>query len=269
MAEEAVETELGAGAEAPEIWSAPPPLGPTRLIAAGFRNVRAHISSLAILALILAAATAAIRLSTRELGAPVSASSFDALKPAYFAYEGLVALATSVVTGLMIRAMLQEGRGRFALDRGLVIYVVLAMVASVISIALTGFVAASDPSEMAQAFGVFAFFAVLIALIYVFTKLLLWPMGYLLGDGTITARRSWALMKHTTWAYIGALILGFLPLLPLYFIVMLPSGFDSDGAALPLVLLEHAITAAWVTLCAGIAAAVWRARVLGEPLSPA
>lgn len=255
---------MAEAAEDPGIWEPNPPLYATRLLGAGVRLVQLHWKPLAVLAVVLTALTVAIRLAARVAGASASGIAFTT---GYVVYEALVAVATGIVSGLMLRVFLADGK-KLAPDRPLMAYTGLVAAAALVSVITVTIMTSSDPGEgMAEALKVPVGAALTLASIYVFTKLLLWPIGVLLGDATMTPRRSWSLMHKASWGYIFAMVLAFLALLPIYVILMLPMGGDADTAPVPFVVVEHLATSVWVAVSTAVAAAVYRARVLGVPLA--
>lgn len=247
----------------PDLWAEAPPLSAPKLLGAGVRLIRRKWRALAGLALALAAATVAVRLAARAVGAATAGAD---LTLESLAYEALVAAATGLVSGLMLRVLLAEGRARLAADRGLLGYAGLSAAAGLLSALVAGVVTGADPSAgLVEALRVPLGALTLLVLVFVFARLILWPIGVLMGEPALTPGRSWVLMGGAVWAYVLALVLAFLALLPIYVVLMVPMAGDADTAPVVFVVVEHLATAAWVAVCAGVAAALWRARVEGRP----
>jgi len=250
-------------AEAAENLVELPRLGARRLFRDAVRLMAERWRMLALMTVALTAATALLRFAADRFGIWDGEVGFSA---DYFNYELGLALVTATFTATILRVLIVDGPGRFAQGPGAGVYVLLAIVASLFP---TMWVAAVEGlGSRGGAWAPTAFFggaAGMLVIVYIFTKLMLWPLGRLMERSDITPRRSWTLMHRASWSYIVALALAFGPFLILYVGLWAAAGGAMSDAPPLLLILEHALTAAWTILACAISAAVYRARVGSGP----
>jgi len=252
-------------AEAAENLAELPRLGARRSFSDAVRLIAERWRLLFLIGVALAAATALLRLAADRFGVWDGEVGFGG---DYFNYELGVALVTAAFTALILRVLIVDGPGRFDQGLGAGVYVLLAILASLVP---TMWVAAVESlGSRGGAWAPAAFFggaAGMLVIVYIFTKLLLWPLGRLMERTDITPSRSWALMHRASWSYMVALTLAFGPFLVLYIGLWAAAGGAMSDAPPLLLVLEHAVTAAWTILACAITAAVYRARIGSAPAS--
>lgn len=247
------------------IWESQPPLGALQLAGAGLQAIWRHIAPMTLLALVATVLATGLAVGAREAGVSLSD---DDLSVGHWSYELLKALAAAVVSGLALRVLLPgPGAGRLRLDRGFAAYVGLVAAARFVAALLFGLLGGGQDPDGAGEVILFLLAGVVSVVLtfFVYARLLLWPIGRLMGEAVPPAR-SWALMRGATLGYLLAIVLTFVPTVIPYVIMSISLGLDMgvDTAALPTIVVDEAFTAVWTLIGVAIAAAVYRARVMGE-----
>ena len=170
-----------------------------------------------------------------------------------------LAVAGAVFGALTIRAVL--GRGGRGLDKGFWIFLGLNGTAALGAGVLTAFApspgveaAAAHPATMV---GPLALSIGFLAGIWIALRLMLWPVGALMGDAAMGPARSWRLMRGYLWRYVAAAAL--LGALPLLVAMVLSQEFYLHDQIVALVLGQPFLTFVAAT-DAAVAAELYRAR---------
>ena len=261
-----------------EIAIPPPPgLGAITLLAAGFREVAARWpQALALWALGVGAHLAPRLMRSAEH------VRFTGWTPADGAQMALIAVVSAVLAALALRLFLLRGSGWLQPDRGFWVCVGLLTAATLGDSAITvlglGHVAdfrgagisatraGLAAMELRQA-GVLAAQA-LVAWIYV--RLMLWPIGALMGEAAVTPARSWALMRGQVAGFVIAVIILSAPLF------LASTGFTIITiSVLHMRSAVHVLSWTWIASAVlspasglvqhAMAAVIWRAKAPGAP----
>jgi hypothetical protein len=213
---------------ASELWDdgRRPALGPFTLIGEGFRLIGAHIVPVAVIfVLMIVLAYSALWATTRYA---------IATTPGLTAAWAGVALAGGVVGGILSGALLKALLGRpLAVDRGWLAYVGIVTAVGVVTGAVAKALAPAPPEAGDTAAAMAALGPQLVLLVlflawaFVAVKLMLWPIGVLVGDRDVTPRKSWQLTHRAFWGYILGLIL--LDLIPWCVLAFLGVQAARDG----------------------------------------
>lgn len=174
-------------------------------------------------------------------------------------FRGALAVSGAVFGAFTIRAVL--GRGGWGLDNGFWIYLGLNGAAALSA----GLVTAFAPSPGAEAVtanpalmaGPLVLSVALVAGIWVALRLMLWPVGALMGDAAMGPARSWRLMGGYLWRYVAAAVL--LGALPLLVAMVLGQHFYLNNQIVALVLSQPFLTFV-AAADAAVAAELYRAR---------
>jgi hypothetical protein len=128
------------------------------------------------------------------------------------------ALLTSVPSGVATRAILGSKKPWWVLDRGLVAYVVLETLGSVLiqvpfsAQQILSLVGLRPTAGVEGALGLAQLVAALLMAWTVF-RLTLWPIGKVMDDRSMTLQVAWRRMRGAMWSYIGAsFVAGVLPM---------------------------------------------------------
>ncbi|HEY8616430.1 hypothetical protein [Phenylobacterium sp.] len=194
----------------------PPPLRGVHLAAGAWRALQANWRALWPVGLGYAVFTVASEQVARaaELTTPAPTAAF-------LAYGFITGLVGALLSGLTLRIVLTPGGRRGRLDGPLVAYVLLVTVVGLTANLAMGLTTQAMPGDAAAAADPGAAagqtFLVLLAMIaglWIWLRLTLWPVGMVLGDRAMKPSRSFRLMRRGVWGVImGSLILGFGPLL--------------------------------------------------------
>jgi hypothetical protein len=186
--------------------------GVATLISSAVREVRAHWPQ--ALALWIAGFALAVgQRAVRDWG--VATLPHPGLSPAWLGEALLRDVAAAILAALALRLFLVPGPRWWRPDRGFAACVALLTLASV-ALGAQGLltIAAGRGSGLPELFGrQLLWAATAVLLFWVFVRLLLWPVGALLGDAKVTPRRSWSLMEGYVGGYVLAVIVINLPIL--------------------------------------------------------
>jgi hypothetical protein len=189
----------------------------------------------------------------------------------FFANTLAGATVSAALATLTYRLVLDPGRGWWRPDRGFAACVGLLVLATVaasglISLSLSP-VSVRNVPLLAQHFVLTL--GVEVVLYWLYARLLLWPMGALMGNTAMGPARSWALMRGQVMRYLLAAILVNLPLVLLgasYAAVKLLTHRALTQGPDPMTAVVTPILGPAVQLLQhAVAAAVYRARVRNEP----
>ncbi len=219
----------------------------------------------------LLAFNVSLRLVAGRLGIAVDDFS---VKPGYIAYVVIEGLAAAACVGLVMHSLL-TGHPPPRLGRGFLGFVGFTGGVSLLSTALVAFVFASSvgasggASAGAGAEGVALRFGVvavgLVGGIFVFVRLLLLPIGWLVGERGLTPSVAWGRMRGQVTAYIGATIILSLPITLMVMLVAGAAG-AAEGAPLspPVMILGEALVILYVAVTAALNAVMYLRRA-GDP----
>jgi hypothetical protein len=181
------------------------------LISAGARIMARRPVDVAVLWVAGAALVFANQAMRRNAGLMLLSSG---LSPASLGFSAFNIVASGLLGALALRLFL-DGRPWRAPDRSFWICAGLLMLASLESfvqgrLIIPGRPGLGDPGAMAVRSLVI--FAGVLLQAWIFTRLLLWPIGALAGEAAMTPRRSWRLMDGYVLGYVAAVILINLPI---------------------------------------------------------
>lgn len=202
--------------EQPATAGSPTPnaLGPTALIAAAFRVLRARWPQALGLWVAGTAWAFAARGIRQAAGEALRHPSFSLT---FFANMLAGAVVAAVLTALTLRLVLAPGRGWRRPDRGFAVCVGLLTLATVVASGLISLSLSPVPihnfARLTQ--HLVLTFAMEVVLYWIYARLLLWPIGAAMGDAAVTPGRSWSLMRGHVGRYVIAVILISLPLVAL------------------------------------------------------
>ncbi|HEY8572169.1 hypothetical protein [Phenylobacterium sp.] len=219
--------------------------------------IKAHWAPVLVIWLLITAASA---------GAYWMMNTYDtvtapAFSPAYLATTFVGALLGGLLSGAIIRILLDKPLG---VDAGFLTFVLIMTLAtfvpSVAAKLLMGTPAdAADPAAaMGAAWRSLVMMIGYLVWIYVALKLILWPIGVLVGDAQVTPGKSWKLMQRAFWGYIlGAILLAGVP-----FVILMVFGIQAATSGrvgeTPMIAAPFAGLMAVAT--AALAAALYRLR---------
>lgn len=180
----------------------------------------------------------ALHLVAVRLGVPVDKPGLSA---GFFAYQVIVALASSAGVGVALHTFI-TGRPPFRLGAGFAAFWAFTAGLSIVSNVLATLVVSQRDGEPGQ----LALWSVLaVALIgvgvFVSIRLLLLPIGWLVGDRGVTPRAAWARMRGQVLSYIGAIILLSLPTTFVVLGVAAARGDPGDAPLGPLMVLLNEV----------------------------
>ncbi|THD50789.1 hypothetical protein [Phenylobacterium sp.] len=208
-------TSIDGGSAKPETPRDDGPADPANsfsLIAAGARAMMRRPVEVAV----LWAAGAALVFATQAVRpANPIALLYTGLSPAWLGFELANVIPGAVLGALALRLFLGGGRPWRAPDRGFWICTGLLIAADLVSFALSRLIAFEQPGY-ANPGGVALYGLILLAQLliqaWLFTRLLLWPIGALAGEAAMTPRRSFSLMDGYVLGFVAAVILVNVPL---------------------------------------------------------
>lgn len=223
------------------------------LLGRAFGRIRRNLLLAAILCLALAAVKALGGGLKRLLDIPGNLAD---ITPAYLAFVVIMAAAASAVAAVMLRLFLGRGPEWRRAGRGFIVAVGLLTLASLTFSALTvltmGRARLGPPGQVLFREGLLLIESMVAGWICV--RLLLWPIGALAGDASMTPGRSWRLMRGYVAPYVGVVVLFSLPtaILPPLAVALRLTGvaavIDHTAAVLAVVgpiaaLFQHAAAA--------------------------
>ncbi|THD81291.1 MAG: hypothetical protein E7812_04635 [Phenylobacterium sp.] len=237
----------------------PPTMGD--LIAAAWRLARPVAPQLAGVWLVLTAASAV----SLQASASVGLGPRPLFSAAQFASTLAQTLALALISAATLRLLLQPGAAWRRVDAGLGAYVAVNVLVALLPQLETVALRAMTSSTVGLARGM-SLLSLANTLIYplaiwVCLRLLLWPIGLLLGEAAAAPGRSWARMRGVVWpSALTFLVLGAPPLLagtlPLFHYIRL---HDLASA-----LLAAPFLAVYAVVANLIPAAVYRLRARGD-----
>lgn len=213
----------------------------------------------------LLAFNVSVRLVAGRLGIAVDEFS---LAPGYVAYAAIEGLAAAAGVGLVMYSFL-TGHPPARLGRGFASFVGFTAGVSLLSTALIGFAfsSAGGPPTSASPELALRFLVVSVGLIggiVVFVRLLLLPIGWLVGQ-PLTLATAWARMRGQVMGYIGATIILSLPVTLLVMLVAGAAG-AAKGAppSVPVMIVEEALVILYAAITAALNAVMYLRRA-GDP----
>lgn len=198
-----------------------PGLSGPKQVGAGLRLVRANLLPILAIWVALTLYSGGQTYLARTLGV-VAAPTFSAR---YLGFTLLSGVVSAVLSALTFRVLL--GR-RATLDGsalvGLGIFVLIAVLpALILKLAVGQMPTDTGDTQAMMAMGLRslgASFAILVAAL-IWLKLLLWPIGLVVGDTELTPSVSWKLTHRAYWGYIiGCILLGAIPYIIMLVIIM-------------------------------------------------
>ncbi len=195
-------TESSTGAEAEAR-----PVRASALAREAFAQVRADMAMLWPFGLLIAAASGGVLMLGPATQGEIN-NRLVSLWPQRLGYDLFASFAPGLAAGLAIRAMLGR-RSRWAIDGPFLIFIALYGASTFVTFLFADLFEVTSrifppltalPLLLA---GVVLMFVVL----WVYARLILWPVGRLMGDEAFSAARSWQLMRGAVGAYILGLIL--------------------------------------------------------------
>jgi hypothetical protein len=236
---------------------APPELRGSALADSAIALVRGSVSKLWplwLLASVMGGAALVLGHATEVLGK----HSHSSIWPQRLGYDLFVALGPVIPWGMATRAFLTDGSW-WRVDRPLLECLGLVAGSQLFTLLIGGLseVIRGGIGPPLSLFLIFGSLAIMIALIWIWARLSLWPTGRLLGDRDMTARRSWRLMRGAVGPFILAAIL--VCALPAIVGTVLYAPYRHNGA------LWHVVAAAPFQglanlLSAGLSATLYRLR---------
>lgn len=242
-----------------ELWDdgRPAGLGPFTQIGQGFRLIGAHIVPVAVIFVLMTAAAYGSIWATAKYGLVTTAGLTAA-------WAG-VALVGALVGGVLSGALLKSLLGRpLAIDRSFLAYVGIVTAVSFVTGAVAKALTPVPPEagDTAAAMAALPMQLALLVLfliwVYVAVKLMLWPIGVLVGDKDVTLGKSWTLTQRAFWGYVlGVILLNLAPWCVLAFL-----GYQAVQAGHPgdLGPLAAPLTALMGLFGTALAAAVYKLR---------
>lgn len=213
----------------------------------------------------LMAAGAALDLAARAAGVDIEGTRADA---GFWAYQGLDALLTATASGWALALLLN---GQAPRVRALAAFVVLLAAVELYWDGAAQVVPAAESGDGAPvAARYLALMAVMGLGVFVFARLMLWPIGRLTGSGGPSPAGSWARMEGQVWPYFSTAVLLTFPIfLENYLLFTTPAGDLGVEGTTPTLIKARLEATLETALMTGLGAAVWRRRqgVTSERLS--
>ncbi len=169
----------------------------------------------------------------------------------------------ATVSGLAIRMYLGRGREAWRLDGAFWRYVGVITLLSLAPVMLTVWVSAlwaGGAPTLTTAFlseAVLAL-AAFVLLLWATLRLLLWPVGRLMGEADMSPERSWSLMRGGVVGYFGASVL---LTAPMFMLSMIPAVMTLHGDRAQGELLAAPLGSAMTLVFAAVAAEIYRLRL--------
>lgn len=213
----------------------------------------------------LMAAGAGLDLGARAAGVDLEGTQAAA---GFWAYQGLEALLTAAASGWALAVLLT---GQAPRARALATFVVLLAAVELYWDGAAQVVPAAETAESGPvAMRYLALMAVMGLGVFVFTRLMLWPIGRLTGAEGPSPAGSWARMEGQVWPYFGtAILLTFPVFLESYLLLTAPVGDLGVEGTTPTLLKARLEATVETALMTALGAAMWRRRqgVTSERLS--
>lgn len=150
---------------------------------------------------VMALASVGLRLAADPLGLPTD--SEQAFTPGYWIYEAGANLLAAVGTAFGLHAILR-GRAPDPRRPGVLAFIGLMFLMEMYWSATSVLLFVPADSTLALIGKMAAWAAAVGVAGLLFARLLLWPMGFLIGEAGLTPRRSWKRMRGWTLHYLGA-----------------------------------------------------------------
>jgi hypothetical protein len=240
-------------------------LGPVTLVREGLARIAAAPIPLALLLLANGAVNAAIQRQVEQQG--VALTKPETLGP-YAAYVTANAVVSGLAGAMALRATLRTPEPWWRPDlrllqcAGLLALTDLAFDAD--AVVMVG-VAQAVPGSAVAAFVAGAAFYPVLA--WVFTKLMLWPIGRLTGRSDVTPGASWAATRGLVLSWLGARLITALPMV-LVGVPLVVIDRTTTATSLPVQFATRFLSAAGSLVGAGMAAAFYDRRFnAGERLA--
>ncbi|MCR5877079.1 hypothetical protein [Phenylobacterium sp. J367] len=189
----------------------PEPLKGLHLAAGAWRSMQANARPMLVLGVVVAVATLVVEQGAATLGVDIKTST-----PAFLALALVTGLIGATVSGMATRLILQPEAPRWRVDGRLVGYVAVILLLSLVGNLLLAFYmsfvpvgpdgAPANPPVLtpAQASQMFLVMVAMIVTTWVTIRLMLWPVGLLVGDRDMRPSRSFSLMRRGVFAVILA-----------------------------------------------------------------
>jgi hypothetical protein len=229
------------------------------LAAQGWRDIRGSIARLWPVWLAWAVFNGAAQYLGHEIQPPGGGIVWS---PRFIAHELGASVGAAVFSGLCLRVFLAPEEPLWRLGRGFFAYVGLVALASLLTLVVATQrppPASVDPAQAGAYLGVaLGMMAAFFVGTWAAIRLMLWPIGLLLGDRAVTLGESWRRMRGMVWPYIGAsIVLGGLPFL--VSLVFASQYFAHNQMAA--LILGQPFTTFYAITGVAVGAAVYRARV--------
>lgn len=205
---------------------------------------------------VLLAAGTALDLGARAAGVDVDGTRVDA---GFWAWQGIEALLTAAASGWALAFLLTGAAPR---ARGLAAFVLLL---AAVELYWDGAAQVFPVGDEAGALEVTLRFVALVAVmgggVFVFSRLMLWPIGLLIGGDGPSPAGSWARMESQTWPYFGAAILLTFPIfLESFLLFSAPVGDLGAEGTTPTLIKSRVEATVETALTTALSAAMWRRR---------
>lgn len=213
----------------------------------------------------LLAAGTALDLGARAAGVDTEGARADA---GFWAYQGLEALLTAAASGWALAFLLTGAAPR---ARNFAVFVALLALVELYWDAAAQVVPSAESAEEGPLAARYLALVTVMGLgVFVFARLMLWPIGRLTGAGGPSPAGSWARMEGQVWPYFSTAVLLTFPIfLESFLLFSAPVGdLGVEGATPTLVKARMEATIETVLMTA-LGAAIWRRRqgVTSERLS--
>lgn len=186
-------------------------LGAFTLIGEGFKLIGAHLVPVIVIFVLMSAAAYGSIWATGQYGL-MTAGATD---PMYLGVTFAASLVGAVLSGALLRSLLARP---LSIDRGFLTYVAIITVVSFVVTAGAKLIGPTPPepgdtaAAMAQLWKVPVMLIAFLVYAFVAVKLMLWPIGVLVGDADVTPGKSWNLTQRAFWGYIlGTVLLCLVP----------------------------------------------------------
>jgi hypothetical protein len=189
-------------------------LGPVTLIREGITRVAEAPVTFGLVWLVAGGAYVGARFWAQSQGSVAFLNS--SLYPPYLAFMTAQALGAGVAGAFVLRAAVQGQATALKIDAGFLRCAGLLAVGEGLMMAVSGLLSAAmqgrlGPPDVAVP-ALYAAVAAYGALAYLYSRLLLWPIGQLTGRRDLTPMRAWGLMRGAMLGWFTANLLVLLPL---------------------------------------------------------
>lgn len=242
-------------------WRPPADLGEGSLAGAAIRLLRAAPRGMWMVLALMVVIGLGLDLGARQLGVPLDGRT---MPPETWVYLGVVALINSAMIGVLLHLLLTGQRPQ-GVQAGLVAFVIWTAGTSLYANGLMTLTQGVQEAPSAELLPRFLLVAVGgIGGVIVFTRLLLLPIAWLVGDPGATPVAAWGRMQGHLVSYILASIVLSLPAL-LIGVLLVGAAGSSEGAASPGArIAAQLMAAALAALSAALNAVIYLRRV-GAP----